>query len=156
MWPRFQRKLLYQRRGKENKVASLTIKRPVAVRVIVTEEYKEQVLKELEEAVQAAQRDVERVEFEGRQLLAGVQSMDLQQALALRRGVEGEKSRREAVKREVQEQLEEVRNWKIGEEKLRGTLESTVDIKEGDDLWEKLQSAEIIIRDGVVVEIKSA
>jgi hypothetical protein len=136
-------------------MTSLTIKRPVAVRVIVTEQYKEEVLKELEEAVQTAQRDVERMEFEGRQLLAGVQTLDLQQTLALRREVEGEKNRREAVRRELQEQSEEVRNWKLGEEKLRGTLESTVDINEGDDLWEKLRGAEIVVKDGVVVEIRS-
>jgi DNA replicative helicase MCM subunit Mcm2 (Cdc46/Mcm family) len=136
-------------------MASLAIKRPVAVRVIVTEQYKEEALKELEEAVQTAQRDMERMEFEGRQLLAGVQTLDLQQTLALRREVEGEKNRREAVRRELQEQLEEVRNWKLGEEKLRGTLESTVDIKEGDDLWEKLRGTEIVVKDGVVVEIRS-
>jgi DNA replicative helicase MCM subunit Mcm2 (Cdc46/Mcm family) len=136
-------------------MTSLTIKRPVAVRVIVTEQYKEEALKELEEAVQTAQRDMERMEFEGRQLLAGVQTLDLQQTLALRREVEGEKNRREAVRRELQEQLEEVRNWKLGEEKLRGTLESTADIKEGDDLWEKLRGTEIVVKDGVVVEIRS-
>ena len=54
----------------------------------------------------------------------------------------------------AQRQLDEADKLEIGSEYPRGTLEGLVEIKEGDSLFEKLGSSEIVIKDGVVVEVR--
>jgi len=42
----------------------------------------------------------------------------------------------------------------LGSEYPRGTLEGTVELAEGEDLLEKLGGCQIVVKDGVVVEIR--
>ncbi|NIM07360.1 MAG: hypothetical protein GTN69_09770 [Armatimonadetes bacterium] len=133
---------------------SLTIKRPVQVMVIVTEEFKKELSQELQEAADNTQRRIEQMEFQGRRYLADVQRADLNQAMAVRQQLEGEKRKLEQVKKEVQERLEEVSGLEPGSEYPRGALESIVEIKPGDNLLEKLNNAQVIIKDGIVQEIR--
>lgn len=135
-------------------MAGLTVKRSIAVHVIVTEEFKEELKVELQEAANATQRRLDQMEFQSRRFLADLQRTDLTQAMAARRQVEVEKRRHEALKQDIQRQLEEADKLEVGSEYPRGTLESLVELKEGDNLFEKLGSSEIVIKDGVVVEVR--
>jgi len=135
-------------------MAGLTVKRSIAVQVIVTEEFKEELKVELQEAVNATQRRLDQMEFQSRRFLADLQRTDLTQAMAARRQMEAERRRHEALKQDIQRQLDEAEKLEIGSEYPRGTLEGLVEIKEGDDLFEKLGSSEIVIKDGVVVEVR--
>jgi predicted RNase H-like nuclease (RuvC/YqgF family) len=133
---------------------SVEIKRPVTLRVIVTEQFKEQVKEELREAIGEAQRDIVRLETEGRRVLSDLQRVDLNQAMAARRQLESEKDRLQTLERRLLEQAEDVDKWEMGTERIRGSIEGTVQISPGDDFWQKLQGASIVIRDGIVTEIR--
>jgi DNA repair exonuclease SbcCD ATPase subunit len=135
-------------------MASVTIKRAVAVQVIVTERYKQEVTEELGRAIQEAEQEISRVEMQARRLLSGVQTLDLQQTMGIRRQLEAEKQRLEGFRQELTEQIEEVQKWELDTEKSRGSLESTTEIKEGDDLWKRLRDTQIVVKDGVVVGIR--
>jgi len=135
-------------------MASVTIKRAVAVQVIVTDRYKQEVTEELERAMQEAEQEISRVEMQARRLLSGVQTLDLQQTMGIRRQLEAEKQRLEGFRQELTEQIEEVQKWELDTEKSRGSLESTTDINEGDDLWKRLRDTQIVVKDGVVVGIR--
>jgi Ni,Fe-hydrogenase I large subunit len=135
-------------------MASLTIMRPVALRVIVTEQFKQEMEKELQEAADSTQRRIDQIDFQARRVLADLQRSDLNQAMQVRQQIEVEKGRQESVKKELLERAQEVQGLELGSEFPRGTLESMVEIKDGDNLYEKLTQAEIVIKDGIVIEIR--
>jgi hypothetical protein len=135
-------------------MASLVIKRPVQVTVITTENFKQDLLKELQESGDAVQRHIEQMEFQGRRALADLQRTNLNQAMALRQQLEAEKRKYEDMKKELEQRREEVEKLELGEEYPRGTLESEVTINPGDNLFEKLSQAQVIIKDGIVQEIR--
>jgi len=137
-------------------MASLTIRRPVALQVIVTEEFKKELAEELQEAADAAERRMEQIDYQARHLLAELQRQNLNQAMAARQQIEAEKRKQEAVRKELLQQIEEVGKLELGSEFPRGTLEGTVEIKDGDNLFAKLGQTAIVVKDGVVVEIREA
>jgi hypothetical protein len=135
-------------------MASMTITRPIALRVIVTEQFKEEMAKELQEAADTSQRRIDQIDFQARRVLADLQRTDLNQAMQVRQQIEAEKGRQESVKKELLDRAKEVQDLEMGSEFPRGTLEGVVEIAEGDNLYQKLTGAEIVIKDGVVIEIR--
>ena len=137
-------------------MASLTITRPITLRVIVTEEFKQEMEAELQEAADTTQRRIDQIDFQARRVLADLQRTDLNQAMQVRQQIEAEKDRHESAKKELLERAKQVRELELGSEFPRGTLEGTVEIKEGDNLYDKLAKTEIVIKDGIVVEIRES
>lgn len=135
-------------------MASLTIMRPVALRVIVTEQFKQEMEKELQEAADTTQRRIDQIDFQARRVLADLQTRDLNQAMQVRAQIEDEKRRQESVKKELLDRAQEVQGLEMGVEFPRGTLEGLFEIKEGDNLYDKLTQAEVVIKDGIVVAIR--
>jgi hypothetical protein len=74
--------------------------------------------------------------------------------MAARRQIEAEKRRHETLKQELARQAEEAEDLEIGSEYSRGTIEGVVEITEGDNLVEKLSGSEIVVRDGVILEVR--
>jgi hypothetical protein len=137
-------------------MASISVKRSVGVVVIVTEEFKEELKTELRQAAEEAQRRIEQMELQSRRYLAELQRTDLNQAIAARRQIEAERRRQDALKQEIQRQVEEAEKLEIGSEYPRGTLESMVELQHGDDLTDKLTGSQIVIKDGVIVDVREA
>jgi hypothetical protein len=135
-------------------MGSVTVKRNIAVQVIVTEKFREELQAELREAAEATQQRIDQMEFRSRRVLADLQQTDLAQAMNARRQFEGEKRRQEAIKQELLDELEAAAKLELGSEYPRGTLEGTVELAEGEDLLEKLGGCQIVVKDGVVVEIR--
>jgi F0F1-type ATP synthase membrane subunit b/b' len=135
---------------------SITVRRSIGVRVIVTEEFKEEAKQELQQAAQEAQRRIEQMDVQSRRVLADLQRTDINQAMQARRQLEAERQRHDTVRQDIQRQLEEMEKLEIGSEYPRGTIEGVVDINEGDDLVKKLSGSEIVIKDNVVVEVREA
>jgi len=135
-------------------MASIAVKRPIQVIAIVTEELKQELMQELQEAADNTQQRIEQMEFQGRRYLADVQRNNLTQAMAVRQQLEKEKTKYEDIKKELQQRMQEVTALEIDSEYARGTLESEVQIAVGDNLFEKLGRAQVVIKDGVIQEIR--
>jgi hypothetical protein len=135
-------------------MASIAVKRPIQVIAIVTEDLKQELMQELQEAADGTQQRIEQMEFQGRRYLADVQRTNLTQAMAVRQQLEKEKTKYEDIKKELQQRMQEVTALEIGSEYARGTLESEVEIAVGDNLFEKLGRAQVVIKDGVIQEIR--
>jgi regulator of protease activity HflC (stomatin/prohibitin superfamily) len=133
---------------------SLTVNRSIAVQVIVTEKFKEELKTELQAAADASQQRIDQMEFQSRRFLADLQRTDLSQAMSARRQIEAERNRQEAQRQEILRQLEEADKLELDSEYPRGTLQGVVELNEGDDLMEKLGSAQIVIKDGLIVEVR--
>jgi len=135
-------------------MSGITVKRSIGVRVIVSEEFKAELNSELQEAATETQRRIEQMEMHSRRLLAELQRSDLSQAMQARKQIEAERQRHDALKQDIQRQLQEVDKLEIGSEYPRGTVEGVVELNQGDDLVEKLSGSQIVIKDGVIVEIR--
>ncbi len=133
---------------------ALTVKRTIALIAIVTEQFKEEMRAELQEAIEGTQRRMDQMDFQSRRFLADLQRTDLQQAMGARRQIETERRRYEGLKQELQEQLAEIEKLDLGAEYQRGTLEGEVELSVGDDLVKKLTGAAVIVKDGVVMEVR--
>ena len=135
-------------------MGTLTVKRSVAVHVIVTDEFKEELKAELRQAAETSQQRIDQLEFQSRRFLADLQRSDLNQAMGARRQIEAEKRRQDGIRRDIEEQLEQADKLEVGSEYPRGVLEGFVEIKEGDNLLQKLAESQIVIKDGAIVEIR--
>ncbi len=132
----------------------IKVNRSIGIQVIVTEAFKQELKVELQEASDEVQRRSDQMELQSRRFLAEVQRTDLSQAMNARKRIEAERRRHEAMKEDIQRQIEEVDKLELGSEYPRGALESTVEINEGDDIVKKLTGSQIVVKDGVIVEIR--
>jgi hypothetical protein len=111
---------------------------------------------ELKAAAEGAKQRIDQIEFQSRQVLSDLQRTDITQAMAARRQIEAEKRRHEALRQDIVRQLQEAEKLEIGAEFERGTVEGSVEVGEGDDLLKKLGGTEIVIKDGVIIEVREA
>ena len=137
-------------------MSGIAVKRSIGVRVIVSEEFKAELKSELQEAATETQRRIDQMEMHSRRLLAELQRSDLSQAMQARKQIEAERQRHDALKQDIQRQLQEVDKLEIGSEYPRGTVEGVVELNQGDDLVQKLSGSQIVIKDGVIVELREA
>lgn len=135
-------------------MSGITVKRSIGVRVIVSDEFKAELKNELQEAATETQRRIDQMEMHSRRLLAELQRTDLSQAMQARRQIEAERQRHDALKQDIQRQLQEVDKLEIGSEYPRGTVEGVVELNQGDDLVQKLSGSQIVVKDGVIVELR--
>lgn len=132
------------------------VRRSIAIYAIVTEQFREELKAELQEAISTTQRRIDQMDFQSRRFLADLQATDLNQAMNARRQIEAEKRRHEALKQELQQQLTEADKLELGSEFARGTIEGEVEVNVGDDLMEKVGGTAIVVKDGAVIEIREA
>jgi len=133
---------------------SLRLRQDVGLIFIVTEELKARLEEEYKAAGEDLQRQIDQFDFRARHALAELQRADLNRAMAARQQIDAEKRRLEAGKLELQERSKEVDKMEIGAEYPRGTIEGTVEITVGDNLYEKLAGYQLIVKDGLVMEIR--
>jgi len=133
---------------------TLRLRQDVGLIFIVTEELKARLEEEYRAGVEDVQRQIDQFDFRARHALAELQRADLNRAMAARQQIDTEKRRLEAIKHELQERAGEVEKMTIGSEYPRGTIEGTTEIGVGDNLYEKLAGYQLIVKDGLVVEIR--
>jgi len=125
---------------------SVTIKREVILRAIVTEGLKEQLDQEFTEAVEQIDRRITQLDIGARQYVTELQRTDIQQAMAVRQQIEAEKRRYRGAKDELIQRQRAVAALEIGAEVIRGTLESQAEVRVGDNLATALRGVEIVLR----------
>lgn len=130
------------------------IKRTVILRAIVTDELKQQVGEELQAAADEIEQRVQQLDFSTKAYITDLQRADLQRAMAVRKQIEGEKQKQNEVRDALLERKAQVAELENGKEVIRGTLESFVEINQGDDLAVLLGGTEIVAKDNVVIEIR--
>ncbi|MBC7326883.1 hypothetical protein H5T87_02040 [bacterium] len=132
---------------------STLVKCNVLVKVIMTEEFRQRTLKEMEELLEKVKEAQQRIDFQSRIYLSDLQKVDLQKAAAFRRQWEEEREERENFRREIEERIEKLKSIPEGEEFLLTTLEAYVEAKENEPL-PIFAPPQIIVKDDKVVEIR--
>jgi uncharacterized protein YdaL len=137
-------------------LATITLNRKVLIKVIVSQEFKESFNKQLEVLISEINTNIEKLKSEESKLLLNVgSSFSTQELTNIRSRLSKERESQEATKKEIENKINEVKSLEIGTLYPYASIDGTVDIKEGDNLWEKLNGSEITVRDGIVISIKS-
>lgn len=132
----------------------MILKQSVLVKAIITEEFRKELIAKLRAAAKEIDLSVEQLEAQGQRYLLGIDRQNIQQMLAIRQEIEEEKKKQELLKTQLNEKVKEVESLPLGSEYPQGSLEGFVEVKVGDDLTQKIARQEIIIRDGIIVEIR--
>tara|TARA_B100000700_G_C14596630_1_gene647106 strand:+ start:155 stop:604 length:450 start_codon:yes stop_codon:yes gene_type:complete len=140
--------------------SSLSIKRSIAIKAVVTPQWKEEAERELSNAIAATDEQLAQLEKEGQQIVEEVRSQSAnpldprvqEQVLQVQQQVSAKRLELEEQKRNLLQQQSQVRELEMEEIVDQGQIDSFCDIKVGDNLVDKMQVS-IVVRDGVVESI---
>jgi len=140
---------------------SLTIKRSITVRAVVTPRWKEDAERELSNAIAGSDAQLAQLEQEGQQLVTAIRSQSANpldprvqdQVASVQEQVAAKRAELEEQTRQLLEQQRQVRELEMEQIVEQGQLDSFTDVRVGDNLVEKLQVA-VLVRDGVIEAIE--
>ena len=141
---------------------SLTIKRTITVRAVVTPRWKEDAERELSNAIANVDGQLSQLEQEGQQLIDEIRRQSANpldprvqdQVASVQQQVAAKRAELEEQKRQMLEQQRQVRELEMEQIVEQGQIESLCEVKVGDNLVEKLQAA-VLVRDGVIEAIEA-
>ncbi|MBU0687777.1 MAG: YlqD family protein [Candidatus Margulisbacteria bacterium] len=137
------------------KKKELELKRVVMVKAIVTEAFKQNLVKELERAVKNLEMQAEKIEEQSKSYFETLKQKGMmQRASSFKQQLEDERSRQVAAKSDLMLKIEDANKLQIDTEFVQGPLEGPVNVAIGDNLYKKIGGAEIIVKDGVIQEIR--
>ena len=132
---------------------AVIVKRPVILKNVVTESFKSQLAEELEHAINQIGQWLEQEEFQSRRLIAEAQKQTPHRVNQLREEISQERGKQEQALENLKQQLSQVKQLEIDSFFSSGTYDAPVKIEVGDDIRSKLSQAEIIVKDGRVIQI---
>ena len=141
--------------------ATLSIKRTIAVRAVVTPAWKEEAERELSNAIANTDKQLAHLEQEGQQVVDEVRRQSANpldprvqdQVAQVQQQVAAKRAELEEQKRNLLQQQAQVREVEMEQIVEQGQIESFCDLKVGDNLVSKMQAA-VVVRDGVVESIE--
>jgi septal ring factor EnvC (AmiA/AmiB activator) len=134
----------------------LTIRQPVSVKFILTESTKQRVVSDLQQMIAQITNEMEQIEEQGNSFMAQAKEEGPESVAALEAKIQEEMGKRIERREQLIQQLSQIQQMELGTEIPQGQVETTVDVRVGDD-WNKiLMGAEIVVKDGIVVEIRRA
>ena len=133
-------------------MASITLQRPVVIKAIVTEAFKRLYMADLEDAIKRVDAMVQQIDVQARRF--ELERQVNPQTRAIRQQLDIERNRQEATRVDLQARLREAQELELNTEFTQGTIEGMVDVSIGDNLFDKISRTEIIVKDGIVLEIR--
>lgn len=145
--------------GKKAAQQSIQLKRQVTVKSLVTETFRQRAKDELSEELKLIDSQMEQLENQYQATLKQIETLAKsgqnvsKQMDQLNREAQEKRSQLANVKMQVATNLANVDRVQNGDLVVTGVLENYVDIKVGDNIYEMLRGAEVIIEDGIVKSI---
>jgi hypothetical protein len=141
----------------EKTPSGLMLKRPVNVKVIVTPAWQEEAQKQLQLQVNQIDQQLQQLDVQGQMAIAEVQkqpsSQTAQQVDNIQIQVNQKKNEMLQKKNQFLQQMQQVQLLELGQEVVQAQMESFFELKQGDNIVNKL-NVEIVVRDGIVEEIR--
>ena len=139
---------------------SISIKRSVAIKAIVTPNWKEDAEKELSKAISNIDQQLSQLEQEGQQIVNNIRSQSVnpldprvqEQVSQVQQQVAAKRNEIEEQKRNLLQQQSQVRELKMDEIVDQGQVDSFCNVAVGDNLIEKMQVS-ITVKDGIIQSI---
>ncbi len=137
--------------------ATLTLKRPINIKVIVTSQWKQDVQNQLQAQINQIDLQMEQLELQGQKAIAEIRKQGSTQANQQIDNVQIQMNQKKnemlQQKNQLLQQMQQVQLLEIDQEVIQGQMEGLFQLKKGDNLIQKL-NVEIVIRDGIVEEIR--
>ena len=135
---------------------SVDLKRVVMVKAIVTQAFKDNLVKELDRALKNLDTQGQQMELHSKTYLEDLKKKGMiSQMTAFKHQLEEEKGRQAAAKADLQSKIEEAKKLVLNTEFIQGPLEGPVTVKLNDNLYKKIGAAEIVVKDGIIQEIRN-
>ncbi|MCX5749579.1 MAG: YlqD family protein [Candidatus Saganbacteria bacterium] len=135
---------------------AIELKRIVMVKAIVTEAFKDNLVKELERAIRNMDGQMQQIENQSKAYMEDLKKKGMmQQITTFRNQLNEERAKMTASKNDLLMKVEEAKKLVLGSEFIQGPLEGPVNVKVGDNLYRKVGAAEILVKDGVIMEIRN-
>ncbi len=143
-------------------VETIQLIRQIAVRAIVTENFKNQVSNEIQRNLQQIDAELQQLEFKGKRAISEIEkraqgsiSTDARvQIETIRSQVEQEKMRLLQLKEEMLGQNQALAELPIGSVVTQFTVENPVEVRVGENIFQRLEGGEILVKDGIIQEIR--
>ncbi|HEY9793779.1 MAG TPA: YlqD family protein [Candidatus Obscuribacterales bacterium] len=141
---------------------TIQLMRQVAVKAIVTENFKAQVANEIERNLQQIDAELQQLEFKGKRAIADIEKRGGNppapeikvQIETIRQQVEAEKMRLLQLKEEMGAQKQALSELPIGSVVTQFTVENPIEVRIGENIFQRLEGGEILVKDGVIQEIR--
>ena len=141
---------------------SISIKRSIAIKAIVTPTWKEDAEKELSNGISAVDQQLSQLEQEGQQIVSNIRSQSVnpldprvqEQVGQVQQQVGAKRNELEEQKRNLLQQQSQVRDLKMDEIVDQGQVDSFCDVSVGDNLIKKMQVS-ITVKDGIIQSINN-
>ncbi len=140
---------------------TLSIKRSITIRAVVTPAWKEEAERELSAGIATTDQQLAQLEQEGQQVVDDVRRQSAnpldprvqEQVAQVQQQVAAKRAELDEQKRNLLQQQAQVRELEMEQIVDQGQLESFCDIQVGDNLVSKMQVA-VVVRDGVIESIE--
>lgn len=143
----------------KSELKSISLKRQVTVKSLVTDTFRQQASNELSEELKLIDAQLEQLENQYQASMRQLEDLAKsgqnvgKQLDQLNREAQERRNQLAGVKMQVATNIANLDRVQNGDTVVTGVLENYVDLKVGDNIYDKLRGAEIIIEDGLVKTI---
>ena len=139
---------------------SISIKRSIAIKAIVTPTWKQDAENEISKAISSTDQQLSQLEQEGQQVVSNIRSQAAnpldprvqEQVGQIQQQIAAKRNELEEQKRNLLQQQIQVRDLKMDDVVDQGQIDSFCDITVGDNLIKKMQVS-ITVKDGIIQSI---
>ena len=139
---------------------SLSIKRTISIKAVVTPTWKQDAETELSKAISATDQQLSQLEQEGQQVVSNIRTQSAnpldprvqEQVGQIQQQVAAKRNELEEQKRNLLQQQNQVRDLKMDDIVDQGQVDSFCDVSVGDNLIKKMQVS-ITVKDGIIQSI---
>lgn len=141
--------------------SSIKVKRPITIKTIVTEQFKRQTEDELNKELHMLENQILQLELQNKQIqdqaasyasmYSGNEAKQIQEALT---EIAAKIQQMNIFKQELHSQRESINHMTLDNMIITGSLENYVELSVGENIYDKFKEAEIIIKDGIIQEIR--
>lgn len=145
--------------GGKQSLQSVSLKRQVTIKSLVTEAFRGRAKTELTDELKLIEAQLEQLETQYHGMLAQLESVAktgqnvTPQLEQLNREVQEKRNQLGSVKMQISSNLANLDKIQNGDTVVTGVLENYIDVAIGDNIYDKLRGAEIILEDGLVKSI---
>ena len=139
---------------------SISIKRSIAIKAIVTPTWKQDAENEISKAISSTDQQLSQLEQEGQQVVSNIRSQAAnpldprvqEQVGQIQQQIAAKRNELEEQKRNLLQQQNQVRDLKMDDIVDQGQIDSFCDVNVGDNLIKKMQVS-ITVKDGIIQSI---
>ena len=139
---------------------SISIKRSIAIKAIVTPTWKQDAENEISKAISSTDQQLSQLEQEGQQVVSNIRSQAAnpldprvqEQVGQIQQQIAAKRNELEEQKRNLLQQQNQVRDLKMDDVVDQGQIDSFCDVSVGDNLIKKMQVS-ITVKDGIIQSI---